>query len=93
MPLIAAVSSFLSSTGSTYSRLICPNTSAKSRNWSSGSGAAAVVTACWADAEICSVAKTPVARPAAIRPMFFNFIRIESGAVGKRVAVAGATGR
>ena len=39
-----------------------------------GSGAVAV---CSADAETCSVANTPVARPAAIRPMFFNFIRIE----------------
>ena len=33
-------------------------------------------------AALCSVAKTPVARPAAIRPIFFRFFRIESVAVG-----------
>jgi hypothetical protein len=34
------------------------------------------------------VANTPVARPAAIRPMFFRFFRIESVAVGSGLGCA-----
>ena len=74
MPLMASVSSFLSSTGSTYSRLICPKISAISRNWSSGSGPVVF----WAVAEICSVASTPATTPIETRLMFLSVLRMRA---------------